>query len=81
LDLDSFRELMVEVKKQGLTPSDLASHFRLNIYLLKSGAVEEELESFITNLISGYIPLGKAVEIVNPYFSFYLCSSVVNIIY
>ncbi|MFL6421248.1 MAG: helix-turn-helix domain-containing protein [Nitrososphaeraceae archaeon] len=29
LDFGSFRELMVEAKKQGLTPSELASHFRL----------------------------------------------------
>jgi hypothetical protein len=31
LDLDSFRELMVEAKKRGMTPSDLASFFRLYI--------------------------------------------------
>jgi hypothetical protein len=37
LDLDSFRELMIEAKKQSMTPSDLASHFRLFNYLVKSG--------------------------------------------
>jgi hypothetical protein len=61
LDLDSFRELMVEVKKRGMTPSDLASHFRLFNYLIKSGAAGQELELFITNVNSGYIPLGNAM--------------------
>jgi hypothetical protein len=65
LDLDSFRELMLEVKKRGMTPSDLASHFRLFNYLVKSGANENEVESFITNVNSGYIPLGKAIELIN----------------
>jgi hypothetical protein len=37
LDLDSFRELMIEAEKQSMTPSDLASHFRLFNYLVKSG--------------------------------------------
>jgi hypothetical protein len=58
LDLASFRELMVEAKKRGMTPSDLASHTRMNNYLLKSGAEEDKIESFIMNINSGYIPLG-----------------------
>ena len=37
LDFTSFRELMVEAKKRSITPSDLASHFRLFHYLVKSG--------------------------------------------
>jgi uncharacterized protein (UPF0335 family) len=65
LDFASFRELMLEAKKRGMTPSDLASHFRLFNYLVKSGAAEQEVESFITNVNSGYIPLGKAIELVN----------------
>ena len=65
LDLDSFRELMVEAKKRSITPSDLASHFRLFNYLVKSGAAEQEVESFVTNVNSGYIPLGKAIELIN----------------
>ena len=59
LDLDSFRELMLEAKKRGMTPRDLASHFRLFNYLVKSGAAEQEVESFISNVNSGYILLGK----------------------
>src|SRR5919206_922869 len=65
LDFTSFRELMVEAKKRSITPSDLASHFRLFNYLVKSGAAEQEVESFVTNVNSGYIPLGKAIELVN----------------
>src|ERR687886_444399 len=65
LDLDLFRELMVEAKKRSITPSNLASHFRLFNYLVKSGAAEQEVESFVTNVNSGYIPLGKAIELIN----------------
>jgi hypothetical protein len=56
LDFGSFRELMVEAKKQGLTPSDLASHTRLYNYFRSSGASEEEIESFITRVSTGNIP-------------------------
>jgi hypothetical protein len=38
LDLDSFRELMVEAKKQELTPSDLASRVRLLNYFKFGGS-------------------------------------------
>jgi hypothetical protein len=65
LDLDSFRELTLEAKKLRMTPSDLASHFRLFSYIVKSGVAEQEVEAFITNVNSGYIPLGKAIELVN----------------
>jgi hypothetical protein len=65
LDFGSFRELMVEAKKQGLTPSDLASHVRLYNYFIKSGAAEDKIESFITNVNYGYIPLEKTIELVN----------------
>jgi hypothetical protein len=65
LDFSSFRDLMLEAKKRGMTPRDLASHFRLFNYLVKSGANENEIESFITNVNSGYIPLGKAIELIN----------------
>jgi hypothetical protein len=65
LDLDSFRELTLEAKKRGMTPSDLASFFRLYNFFRGSGAKENEVESFIININSGYIPPGKAIEIVN----------------
>jgi hypothetical protein len=47
LDFGSFRELMVEAKKRGMTPSDLASFFRLYNYLVKLGAAEKEVESYL----------------------------------
>jgi hypothetical protein len=43
LDFASFRELMVEAKKEGLTPSDLASHFRLFHYLVNFTQVKATL--------------------------------------
>ena len=56
---------MVQAKKRSMTPSDLASHFRLFNYLVKSGAAEKEVETFITNVNTGYIPPGEAIEHVN----------------
>ena len=41
---------MVEAKKRGMTPRDLASHARLYNYFIKSGANENEIESFIANV-------------------------------
>src|ERR671938_1100320 len=64
-DLDSFRELTLEAKKRGLTSSDLASFFRTYNFFRGSGAKENEIESFITNINSGYITPGKAIELVN----------------
>src|SRR5215212_10684867 len=64
-DLDSFRELMLEAKKRGISSSDLASFFRLYNFFRGSGAKENEIESFITNINSGYITPGKAIELVN----------------
>jgi hypothetical protein len=64
-DLDSFRELRLEAKKRGMTTADLASFFRLYNFFRNSGAKENEIESFITNINSGYIPPGKAIELVN----------------
>src|ERR687888_1678868 len=64
-DLDSFRELTLEAKKRGMSPSDLASFFRLYNFFRGSGAKENEVESLITNINSGYITPGKAIELVN----------------
>ena len=64
-DLDSFRELTLEAKKRGMTPSDLASFFRLYNFFRGSGTAEKDIESFITNINTGYIPPGKSIEIVN----------------
>jgi hypothetical protein len=65
LDFASFRELMLEAKKRGLTPSDLASFFRLYNFFRNSGAAEKDVGSFITNINTGYITPGKAIETIN----------------
>jgi hypothetical protein len=65
LDFGSFRELMVEAKKQGLTPSDLASHYRLYNYFRSSGTSEDQIESFIANVSTGNIPPENIVQSVN----------------
>ncbi|MGA9168596.1 MAG: hypothetical protein WBZ20_00435 [Nitrososphaeraceae archaeon] len=52
-EYESVRELAVHSKKQGITLSDLASHFRLYNIIKKSGANEDQIESFIGNCISG----------------------------
>src|ERR671932_1650495 len=54
-DLNSFREITLETKKRGMTPSDLASFFRLYNFFHGSRAKENEVETFITNINSGYI--------------------------
>ena len=48
-----------------MTSSDLASFFRLYNFFRGSGAKENEIESFIININSGYIPPGKAIELIN----------------
>ena len=63
-EFDSARELAVAAKKQGLTPVDLASHFRLYNYFIKSGAAEDKIELFITNINSGYIPRATDLQLL-----------------
>jgi transcriptional regulator with XRE-family HTH domain len=64
-DFESARELAVEAKKQGLTLSDLASRFRLYNYFRKSGASEDEIESFIDNIHSTDVPSERVIEYLN----------------
>src|SRR5919197_316938 len=61
-EFDSARELALAAKKQGLTPSDLASHFRLHNFIKTSEATEEKIESFIDNINSSDLPPEKVVE-------------------
>jgi hypothetical protein len=65
LDLDSFRELILEARKRRMTPADLASIFKIYNFFRGSAAKENEIESFITNINSGYISPGKAIELIN----------------
>src|SRR3954447_5170670 len=53
LDFDSIRQLSLEARQHGLNLSELASHFRLHNYFIKSGASENTIESFITKVSSG----------------------------
>jgi hypothetical protein len=65
LDLDSIRQLAVEARQHGLNLSELASHFRLYNYFIKSGASENAIESFITKVSSSNIPPEIVIELVN----------------
>ena len=66
MDFDSIRQLSIDIRKEGLNWSDLASHFRLYNYLVKSGAAEKDIESFIANVSStGDIPPEKVIALVN----------------
>jgi len=64
LDFDSIRQLAVEARQNGLSLSELASHFRLYNYFTKSGASENAIESFITKVSSNNIPTEIVIELV-----------------
>jgi uncharacterized protein (UPF0335 family) len=64
-EFDAARELALKAKKQGLNLSDLASNFRLHNFIRKSGASEDQLESFISNVSSSDIAPEKVIELVN----------------
>jgi hypothetical protein len=69
LEFNYVRELAVEIRKQELNWSDLASHFRLYNYFIKSGAAEDVLESFVGNISSTNVPPDKAIDLVNELFN------------
>ena len=48
-----------------MTSRDLASFFRVYNFFRGSGAKENEIESFITNINSCYIPPVKSIELIN----------------
>ena len=65
MGFDSIRQLAVEARQHGLNLSELAAHVRLYNYFIKSGANENEIESFIANVsINGASP-GKVIALVN----------------
>ena len=72
-EYESVRELAVQSKKQGIDLSDLASRFRLYNIIKKSGANEDQIESFISNCISGagveVLPPEKIIDLVNQIFN------------
>jgi hypothetical protein len=63
-EFDSIRQLALEIRKQGLNWSDLASHYRLYNFI-KSGSSEERVESFITNVSTDDVPPEGIIELVN----------------
>jgi hypothetical protein len=69
LDFDSIRQLAVQARQQGWNFTDLASHARLYNYFIKSGASEDQIESFIANVSSGDVSPEKIVEYVNQLFA------------
>ncbi len=64
LDFDSIRQLAVAVRQQGWSLTDLASHARLYNYIIKSGAAEDKVESFITKVSSDDVSPEKVIELV-----------------
>jgi hypothetical protein len=65
LDFDSIRQLSIEIKKQGMNWSDLASHFRLYNFFRESEIPEEEIEAFIDKVHHSGIPKEKVIQYVN----------------
>ena len=69
-DYESIRELAVFSKKEGLNLSELASRFRLYNYIIKLGANEDNIESFIANCMNGAnsLPPEKIIDLTNQLF-------------
>jgi hypothetical protein len=49
--IDDLRELGVTFRKVGITPPQCALGFRTSMLISKSGVKEEEIESFISDLV------------------------------
>jgi hypothetical protein len=66
-DYEVLRELAVELKKEGLTLSELLSFQRRHNYIKKLSANEEQIESFISNLLerTRSIPIEKTADLMN----------------
>jgi DNA-binding transcriptional MerR regulator len=64
-EFDSVRDLSIELRKQGLTLSDLAPHLRLYNFFRSSGASEEEIESFVANSSTDNVSPEKVIGLVN----------------
>ncbi|MFL6407874.1 MAG: hypothetical protein ACJ71F_12470, partial [Nitrososphaeraceae archaeon] len=60
----SIRQLAIQARQHSLNLSELALHFRLYNYCIKSGAAEDKIESFIDNINSGDVSPEKVIELV-----------------
>jgi hypothetical protein len=69
-DYESIRESAVFSKKEGQNFSELTSRFRLYNYIIKLGANEDGIESFIANCMNGAnsLPPEKIIELTNQLF-------------
>jgi hypothetical protein len=63
-DFDSTRELSISCKKQGINLGALASSIRLNNYVQKLGANQDQIETFISNLAKSPEP-EKLIDVAN----------------
>jgi hypothetical protein len=63
-DYDSVRELAIYSKKEGLGLSHIAASTRLGNYIQKLGANQEQIESFIANLVNTPEP-EKLIDVAN----------------
>lgn len=68
-EFDSARELVLELKKHRVRLNDLALHFRLYNCFIKSGASENQVDSFIANIGTVEVPPEKIIELVNELFN------------
>jgi hypothetical protein len=68
-EFDSARELALELKKHKIRLNDLASHFRLYNCFIKSGASENQVDSFIANVGTAEVPPEKIIDLVNELFT------------
>src|SRR5947209_4601379 len=63
-DYNSLRELAIYSRKQGIGLGDIASSIRLNNYIQKLGANQDQIESFIANLANSPEPV-KLIDVAN----------------
>ena len=64
LEFEPIRELSIQCKKQGINLGALASCIRLNNYIQKLGANQDEIESFIANLTHSPEP-ERLIDVAN----------------
>jgi hypothetical protein len=76
---DSARKLALEVKKHGVRLNELALHFRLYNCFIKSGASENQVESFIANVGTAKVPPEKIIELVNELFNISKAESILQL--
>jgi DNA repair exonuclease SbcCD ATPase subunit len=64
LEYESIRELSIWCKKQGINLGSVASSIRLNNYVQKLGANQDQIETFISNLVNSPEP-EELIDVAN----------------